>query len=141
LGNDAKTNALYIRYRVENLKALAAKEQARIEAEKRAEEASREAEQRVGNARRREAEKTEEARREERELLQTLARQIVSREWVEDAANLIMKIGGTFQVVKTNWYSRGKIVVNLSGETHEFLEPYEFTQWVKKNIVPRVLGG
>lgn len=143
-GNDAKAKALYIRYRVEKLKALAAEEQARVEADKRDEQARRKAEQRDEEAQRREEKKTEEGHPE---LLQSLARKIQSPGLLadifgslhDDAVDLIKKLGGTYQPLESISFFGDKIVVNLWGERHEFSHPNEFVHWVQKYIVPRII--
>ncbi|MBI4190759.1 MAG: DUF4328 domain-containing protein [Betaproteobacteria bacterium] len=142
-GNDAKTKALYIRYRVEKLKASAAEEQARIEAEKLREQRRREAEQREDDARRREAMKTEEERRNERERLETLAKKVTSDGWVSDAIELIQMIGGKCETNNRPTFSgifvTEKSVVTLDGQTYEFEQAYDLAQWVRSNVAPRVL--
>lgn len=142
-GNDAKTKALYIRYRVEKLKALAAEEQARIEAEKLREQRRREAERREEDARRREAMKTAEERRKERARLETLAKKVASDGWVSDAIELIQMIGGKYEIDNRPSFFGNvvtvKIVVTLDGRISEFKEEYQFANWVRNVVAPRVL--
>jgi hypothetical protein len=57
---------------------------------------------------------------------------------MEDAEALIYKLGGTCQY---SGLSGSVKSVYIYGEHHEFSSPYDFAQWVKNDIAPRVLSS
>jgi len=68
---------------------------------------------------------------------QALARKIGKIGGLDDAVNLIEKLGGTWQK-DMGWFSI-IIRVKLWGKNHEFTDIPNFISWVKRDIIPGVL--
>ncbi|MFZ4440687.1 MAG: hypothetical protein ACOYOS_19900 [Syntrophales bacterium] len=74
------------------------------------------------------------------EQIRSLAKQLQSQPFVNTAKDLVNKLGGTIKYDSKSWLYIG-MIVNLYGETHEFANEYDFAQWVRNDIAPRILGS
>jgi hypothetical protein len=68
-----------------------------------------------------------------RQLVDGIARRLSDTEYVADAVALIKSLGGV------RGRKSGQIMVIVLGEAGVFEDEYEMTQWVVKNIAPRVM--